>query len=57
MTPELLARIQTFSREADPRLCEHDHKLQGTGAVFYQSVQLLQCALCHGWQAIRKPVK
>ena len=36
--------------------CLHDHKLTGTGAVFYQSTGLLQCALCHGWQLIRKPI-
>lgn len=34
----------------------NDHKLIGTGAVFYQSTGLLQCALCHGWQLIRKPI-
>lgn len=36
--------------------CPHDHKLQGTGAVFFQSVGLLRCSLCYGWQLIRKPV-
>ncbi|MNR23145.1 hypothetical protein D3C85_1401480 [compost metagenome] len=52
----LIERIRAFSGEFHPRLCEHDHKLQGTGAVFYQSTGLLQCALCGGWQLIRKPV-
>lgn len=37
--------------------CLHDHSLTGTGAVFYQSTGLLQCALCRGWQLIRKPVR
>jgi hypothetical protein len=36
--------------------CLHDHGLIGTGAVFYQSTGLLQCALCHGWQLIRNPI-
>ena len=36
--------------------CLHDHKRIGTGAVFYQSVGLLQCADCKGWQLIRKPI-
>ncbi|MNC28628.1 hypothetical protein D3C81_1822930 [compost metagenome] len=52
----LIERIRAFSGEDKPRLCEHDHKLQGTGAVFFQSVGLIQCALCGGWQLIRKPV-
>ena len=37
--------------------CLHDHKLIGTGAVFYQSTGLLQCNHCKGWQLIRKPVR
>ena len=52
----LTERARTFSGEADPKPCTHDHKLQGTGAVFYQSVGLLQCAICGGWQLIKKPI-
>ena len=37
--------------------CRHKHQLSGTGAVFFQSVGLLRCAKCGGWQFIRKPVK
>jgi hypothetical protein len=53
---DFLARVKAFSREEDPKLCSCDHKLQGTG-VFYQSVQLIQCATCKGWQSVRKPIK
>lgn len=49
-------KVAAFSGENAPKVCEHDHKLQGTG-VFYQSVGLLQCAECKGWQLIRKPIK
>lgn len=37
--------------------CMCDHKLQGTGGVFYQSAGLLYCNECSGVQTIRKPVK
>lgn len=36
--------------------CHHDHRLQGTGAVFFQSVGLLRCVRFGGWQVIRKPI-
>lgn len=48
---------RAFSGEEKPKTCRHKHRLQGTGAVFYQSVDLLQCARCKGWQEIRKPIK
>lgn len=51
----LIERAALFSAD-EPRECLHDHKLQGTGAVFYQSAGLLQCSLCFGWQLIRKPL-
>lgn len=53
---ELLERIRSFSQEQAPELCKCDHKLQGTG-VFYQSVKLIQCIRCNGWQDVRKPVQ
>jgi len=40
----------------DSRDCRCDHKLAGTGAVFYQSTGWLYCTVCEGWQLIRKPV-
>lgn len=52
----LLERVKQFSGEPNPRECKHDHQLQGSGAVFFQSVKLLRCELCGGWQSIRKPV-
>lgn len=53
---ETQRKAAAFSGEYAPKICEHDHKLQGTGA-FYQSVGLIQCAHCKGWQLIRKPIK
>ena len=53
---ETQRKAAAFSGENTPKVCEHDHKLMGT-AVFYQSVGLLQCAECKGWQLIRKPIK
>ena len=54
---QFLDQVKAFSQEDNPVLCRCDHKLQGTGAVFYQSTKLLQCANCHGWQNIRKPIE
>lgn len=54
---KLIHRIKLFSGEDSPTVCEHAHQLTGTGAIFYQSVGLLQCSVCRGWQFIRKPVK
>lgn len=39
------------------KTCTCDHQLAGTGAVFFQSTGWIYCALCTGWQLIRKPVK
>lgn len=52
-----LEQVKVFSQEDNPALCRCDHKLQGTGAVFYQSTKLLQCANCKGWQMVRKPIE
>lgn len=35
--------------------CNVNHKLTGT-AVFYQSLGVLQCNTCGGYQAIKKPL-
>ena len=56
MTDTFIKQVKVFSGEENPKVCECDHQLQGTG-VFYQSVKLIQCAKCKGWQSIRKPVK
>ena len=52
-----IEQVKTFSQEVSPSLCHCDHKLQGTGAIFYQSTKLLQCANCKGWQMVRKPIE
>lgn len=56
MTDDTLEKAKVFSGDENPKMCDCDHKLQGTG-VFYQSVKLIQCTTCKGWQSIRKPVK
>lgn len=53
---DFLARARLFTGEENPKVCTCDHKLQGTG-VFFQSVELIQCATCKGWQPVRKPIK
>ena len=53
---QFIERVKAFSQETNPKLCHCDHKLQGTGAVFYQSTKLIQCANCTGWQNVRKPI-
>lgn len=52
-----IEQVKVFSQEENPSLCRCDHKLQGTGAIFYQSTKLLQCANCKGWQMVRKPIE
>lgn len=54
---DLMQRVKSFSKQTNPKLCRCDHKLQYTGAVFYQSMQILECSICNGWQDIRKPIK
>ena len=49
-------QILAFAGDEHPHRCRHKHRLQGTGAVFYQSVGLLQCSRCGGWQKIKKPI-
>ena len=50
-------QVRSFSGEVSPSLCVCDHKLQNTGAVFYQSMKVLQCSNCNGWQQVRKPIQ
>jgi hypothetical protein len=54
---EFINKVKMFSQETSPELCRCDHKLQGTGAIFYQGIRLLQCSNCHGWQQVRKPIE
>ena len=57
MNDQLIEKVRVFSGEQHPKVCGCDHKLQNTRAVFYQSIGLLQCAICGGWQVIRKPIE
>jgi hypothetical protein len=52
-----VSSIKRHSLTATPQLCLHDHKLQDSGAVFYQSIGVLECVICGGYQEIRKPIK
>ena len=54
---ELRPQIKAFAGDERPKRCRHKHQLHGSGAVFYQSVGLLQCARCGGWQKIKKPIE
>lgn len=56
MTEDQRQAARLFTGEDAPKECHCDHQLQGTG-VFFQSVRLIQCATCKGWQAIRKPIE
>lgn len=54
---ELRPQIKSFAGDERPKRCRHKHQLHGTGAVFFQSVGLLQCSRCGGWQKIKKPIE
>lgn len=57
-SPELAAKVRAFRPDVNIVWeCSCDHKLHNTGGVFYQSVGLIDCANCGGWQAIRKGIK
>ena len=51
------AQRQGFGPDGDGKECRCDHKLIGTGGVFFQSTGWIYCVNCTGWQKIRKPVK
>ena len=57
----LTDRAKTFTDwqpgHPEPAECICDHKLQNTGAVFFQSIGILHCADCRGWQLIRRPIE
>ena len=40
-----------------PHECRCDHKLIGSGAVFFRSHVILFCSNCRGFQMIRKQVE
>lgn len=57
LSEQAVKTIQSFADVQNPTECQHKHKLSGTGGVFYQSMLLLYCTHCKGWQDIRKPIK
>ena len=52
---ELLARVQKFTGEPNPRECTHVHQRRGTG-VFFNSMEALKCIDCGNWQEIRRVI-
>ena len=51
----VIQRAKTFSGEENPRYCSHVHQRRGTG-VFYNSVELIHCLECRGWQSVRRVI-
>lgn len=51
----VLQRAKTFSGEENPSYCSHVHQRRGTG-VFYNSVELIHCLECRGWQSVRRVI-
>ena len=51
----VLQRAKSFSGEENPIYCVHTHQRRGTG-VFYNSVELIHCLECLGWQSIRRVI-
>ena len=51
-----IERVKSFSREADPKVCTCKQERNGTG-VFYNSVDIIYCVTCHGWQDMKAPIK
>lgn len=54
-TLAILERAKVFKGE-EPHLCTHTHQRTGTG-VFYNSLGILQCLECKGWQSIRSVIR
>lgn len=36
--------------------CKHKHQLNGSGAIFFQSLGFLRCDKCKKYQTIKKPL-
>lgn len=51
----VLQRAKTFSGEENPKYCSHVHQRRGTG-IFYNSVELIHCFECLGWQSVRRVI-
>jgi hypothetical protein len=51
----ILDRARVFSGEAQVTLCTHQHRRRGTG-IFYNSVGLIHCLECKGWQHARSAI-
>lgn len=53
---ELLSRVSAFSGTLAVHACTHTHQRRDT-AIFYNSVEALQCFQCGGWQHIRSVIQ
>lgn len=53
---EMLSRVSAFSGTLAVHACTHTHQRRDT-AIFYNSVEALQCFQCGGWQHIRSVIQ
>ena len=51
----VLERATIFSGENNPKYCRCKHQRRYTG-VFFNSVELIHCLSCHGWQSVRSVI-
>jgi hypothetical protein len=56
LSAEKIDQIRAHGLSESPELCGCKHQLQGTGAVFYQSIMVLYCINCGGFQTITRPI-
>lgn len=56
MTQDLKKRIQAFTK-LPAKECRHKLSRRSGGGVFYNSVGLVYCQACGGWQDMREAVK
>ena len=52
---EMLSRVSAFSGTLAVHACTHTHQRRGTG-IFYNSVELIHCLQCLGWQSVRRVI-
>lgn len=53
---EMLQRVKVFTGEENPHSCSHTHKRRYTG-VFFNSVEVILCLTCQGWQREREVIR
>lgn len=56
-TPSLRSLVLSSDLPWVGGVCRHKHELNGSGAIFFQSLGFLKCARCKKYQLIKKPLK